>query len=124
MSKRALEDLAIFGGESDFGETLHVGRPNIGNRKRLVEYINDILDRHWLTNKGHYVREFEQKIAEGVSNCEIWDFGYFAFDHSSEAIGYYEYAEFVLSMRGHGQILPICFNTPVISLQNHPKHMG
>ena len=27
-------------------------------------------------------------------------------------------------MRGHGQIIPIAFNTPVISLENHPKHKG
>ncbi|TNF42373.1 MAG: hypothetical protein EP311_05410, partial [Cytophagales bacterium] len=60
----------------------------------------------------------------GIANTEVWDFGYFAFDHSDEAVGYYKYAEFVLAMRGHGQIVPIAFNTPVISLENHPKHRG
>ncbi|WP_439475252.1 polysaccharide pyruvyl transferase family protein [Algoriphagus formosus] len=65
-----------------------------------------------------------EEVAAGIANTEVWDFGYFAFDHSDEAVGYYQYAEFVLAMRGHGQIVPISFNTPVISLENHPKHRG
>lgn len=68
--------------------------------------------------------ELSEKIADGISNTEVWDFGYFAFDHSKQAIGYYKHANFVLSMRGHGQIVPICFNTPVITIGNHPKHIG
>ena len=63
-------------------------------------------------------------IADGIDNAIVWNFGYFAFNHSDEVVGYYKYAEFVISMRGHGQIVPICFNTPVISLINHPKHRG
>lgn len=65
-----------------------------------------------------------EEVSAGIANTEVWDFGYFAFDHSDEAVGYYKYAEFVLAMRGHGQIVPIAFNTPVISLENHPKHRG
>ena len=50
---------------------LHVGRPNIGNRERLLERFNDILDRRWLTNSGPFVKEFEERIAErlGVRHC-------------------------------------------------------
>ncbi len=71
MSKRRLDDLAIFGGGPAFRETFHIGRPNIGNRQLLTKYINDILDRRWLTNRGHYVREFEEEIAGlvGVKHC-------------------------------------------------------
>ncbi|GAB2481156.1 polysaccharide pyruvyl transferase family protein [Algoriphagus taiwanensis] len=65
-----------------------------------------------------------EEVSAGIANTKVWDFGYFAFDHSDEAVGYYKYAEFVLAMRGHGQIVPIAFNTPVISLENHPKHRG
>jgi polysaccharide pyruvyl transferase WcaK-like protein len=68
--------------------------------------------------------ELSGQIAQGIANTEVWDFGYFAFDHSDEAVGYYKFAEFVIAMRGHGQIVPIAFNTPVISLENHPKHRG
>lgn len=64
-------DLAYFGGEPAFKEKLYVGCPNIGNRERFLERVNDILDRRWLTNNGKYVQEFEQKVAEylGVKHC-------------------------------------------------------
>jgi len=65
-----------------------------------------------------------EKIAIGIRNTKVWDFSKFAFDNCVESVGYYQNAEFVLAMRGHGQIIPIAFNTPVISLENHPKHAG
>lgn len=64
------------------------------------------------------------EVCGGIPNTEIWDFGRYAFDDCPGAIGYYQDAEFVLAMRGHGQIVPLAFNTPVISLENHPKHSG
>tara|TARA_R110001583_G_scaffold69129_2_gene196186 strand:- start:27953 stop:29032 length:1080 start_codon:yes stop_codon:yes gene_type:complete len=64
------------------------------------------------------------EVVAGIDNADVWDFGYYAFDHSAESLGYYQHAKFVLAMRGHGQIVPICFNTPVIMLENHPKHRG
>lgn len=66
-----IDDLAIFGGAPAFPEKLHVGRPNIGDRERLFERINDMLDRRWLTNRGPYVLELEQRLAEmlGVRHC-------------------------------------------------------
>jgi len=69
--KKSLEDLALFGGTPAFSETIHVGRPNVGNCKNLLRRINDILERRWLTNSGVYVREFEQRVAEllGVKHC-------------------------------------------------------
>lgn len=69
--KNQLRQLAIFGGVPAFQEQLHVGRPNIGNRDRFLERVNDILDRKWLTNKGPYVQEIEQRIADfiGVKHC-------------------------------------------------------
>jgi dTDP-4-amino-4,6-dideoxygalactose transaminase len=69
--KRALGDLAILGGSPAFTEKLHVGRPNIGNRERFLERVNDILDRRWLTNNGCYVQDFEARIARavGVRHC-------------------------------------------------------
>ena len=69
--KTKIDDLAIFGGNPEFQEKLHVGRPNIGNRERLLERINDLLDKRWLTNNGPYVQEFQQRVAEilGVKHC-------------------------------------------------------
>jgi dTDP-4-amino-4,6-dideoxygalactose transaminase len=63
MSKKAVGELAIFGGTPAFKDVLHVGQPNIGNREKFTAQINDILDRRWLTNGGAYVTEFEKRIA-------------------------------------------------------------
>ena len=69
--KKELADLAIFGGTQAFTRTLHVGQPNIGDRRRFAERVADILDRRWLTNGGTYLNEFEKRIAEitGVQHC-------------------------------------------------------
>src|SRR5438876_272011 len=69
--KDCLEDLAVFGGPSCFDHALHVGSPNLGDRQRVRERIEDALTRRWLTNDGPYVAEFERRIAErlGVAHC-------------------------------------------------------
>src|SRR5258706_4660542 len=69
--KTNLTDLALLGGSPAFAEKLHVGRPNIGNREKLLARINDMLDRRWLTNDGPFVLEFEKKICDfiGVRHC-------------------------------------------------------
>lgn len=64
--KKQLHELAIFGGLPTFQEKLHVNRPNIGSREILIQRINDILDRRWLSNNGVLVQEFEQHIASLV----------------------------------------------------------
>jgi dTDP-4-amino-4,6-dideoxygalactose transaminase len=71
MSMNRLEDLAVYGAPPAFNEKLHVGRPNIGDRAKLLERVNNILDNRWLTNDGPYVQEFEQRIADmiGVRHC-------------------------------------------------------
>ena len=64
-------ELAIFGNPPAFPEKVHVGRPNTGNRERLLARIGDMLDRAWFTNNGPYVQEFEAKLAAfcGVRHC-------------------------------------------------------
>jgi dTDP-4-amino-4,6-dideoxygalactose transaminase len=58
--------LAVFGAPPAFAETLHVGRPNIGDRARLFERFGDLLDRRWLTNDGPFVQELEQRLASAL----------------------------------------------------------
>ena len=89
IPQKMLDDLAIFGGEPVFAEKLHVGRPNIGNRDRLLERINDILDRRWLTNAGVYVQEFERRIADmiGVQHCIAMCNGTVALEIAIRALG-------------------------------------
>lgn len=67
MSTATVGDLAIFGGPPAFENVLHVGQPNIGNREKFIGYINDILDRRWLTNGGTYVTDFEKRIADTIN---------------------------------------------------------
>jgi dTDP-4-amino-4,6-dideoxygalactose transaminase len=62
--KTHANQLAIFGGPPAFVEPLHVGAPNIGNRDRLLERFEAMLDRRRLSNDGPFVREFEAKAAE------------------------------------------------------------
>lgn len=66
-----VDGLAVCGGAPAFGEVLHVGRPNVGDRERFEARVGDILDRRWLTNDGRYVQEFERRIADltGVKHC-------------------------------------------------------
>ena len=71
MVNDPLESLAIFGATPAFNEQLHVGRPNIGDREKLLARINKILDDRWLTNNGPFVQELERRIAEtaGARHC-------------------------------------------------------
>ena len=66
MKTLGAKTLGIFSGIPIFKEPYHVGRPNIGNREAFLERANDMLDRRWLTNRGPFVRELEQKISEYI----------------------------------------------------------
>jgi dTDP-4-amino-4,6-dideoxygalactose transaminase len=73
MTNTLLEEtsLAVLGGKAAFKEPLHVGRPNIGDRRLLLSLVEQLLDRGWLTNNGPFVQEFEKRIADmlGVKHC-------------------------------------------------------
>jgi len=62
------EQLAIFGGPPAFAEAdaLHVGRPNVGDRRRLLDRIADAVEQRRLTNDGPYVLELERRLAEAL----------------------------------------------------------
>jgi len=71
MAKNTIEDLAFWNGNPIFQEVLHVGRPNIGNREIFIKRVNNMFDRHWLSNNGPYVQELESTLANylGVKHC-------------------------------------------------------
>src|SRR2546425_1400318 len=81
--------LAILSGRPAFREPLHVGRPNVGDRTRLLERINDLLDRRWLTNNGPFVQELERRIESflGVRNCIAVCNGTMALEIAIRALG-------------------------------------
>ena len=68
-----MNELAFFGGRPTFGELLHVGRPNIGDRERFLARMNDMFNRRWLSNDGPFAQELEKKIAMllGVKHCLV-----------------------------------------------------
>ncbi len=108
--------------ESRFG-TLENRRVFIHEMREITKNLSN---KYMVVFAPHVPEDIDisKEISEGIINTKIWEFKYFAFDHSSESLGYYQFAEFVIAMRGHGQIVPIAFNTPVIALENHPKHRG
>ena len=63
--------LALLGGTPTFQESLHVGRPNLGDREAMLRRVNEIFDRRWFTNDGPQVKEFEARIQDfvGVKHC-------------------------------------------------------
>jgi dTDP-4-amino-4,6-dideoxygalactose transaminase len=66
-----MQTLALNGGQPRFSQPLHVGRPNLGDTRRLFERLEGIMQRRWLTNDGPVVGEFERRICEitGVKHC-------------------------------------------------------
>jgi dTDP-4-amino-4,6-dideoxygalactose transaminase len=72
LTKKTIHDLAIFGGQKSFEQPFHVGRPNIGDKERLLQRISEIVERRWLTNGGPCVEEFEQQLRQllGVGHCD------------------------------------------------------
>lgn len=89
MTVSSLQSLAIFGGPPAFTEPLHVGRPNMGDRERLMGRIEDILDRRWFTNNGPYVQAFERRVQEycGVQECVATCNGTIALELLMRAVG-------------------------------------
>ena len=80
--------MALFGGRRIFDDPFYVGRPNLGDRSRLMQRLNDILDRRWLSNFGHYVQEFEKRIAEiaGTKHAVACSNGTVALEIASRAL--------------------------------------
>jgi dTDP-4-amino-4,6-dideoxygalactose transaminase len=84
-----MTNLAILGGPPAFAEPMHVGRPNIGDRDRLMERIEGVIDERWLTNDGPLVHELEQAVAEvvGVPHCIAMCNGTIALEIAIRAAG-------------------------------------
>jgi dTDP-4-amino-4,6-dideoxygalactose transaminase len=88
-SKENIHELAIFGGSPAFAQQLHVGRPNIGSREKLMALIEDALDRRWFSNGGPYVKELEARLSEitGAKHCIAICNGTVALEIAIRALG-------------------------------------
>lgn len=100
---------AILGGPPAFDQPLYVGRPNIGDRERLMERIEGILDRVQLTNDGPLVREFEAMVADvvGVRQCVAMCNGTVALEIAIRAAG----------LTGDAVVSPVTFVATAHALQ-------
>jgi dTDP-4-amino-4,6-dideoxygalactose transaminase len=80
--------LAVNGASPLFAEPLHVGRPNIGNRERFLQRVNEILDRRWLSNDGPVAQQFEGALAAflGVKHCVAMCNGTIALEIATRAL--------------------------------------
>jgi hypothetical protein len=56
---------------------LYVERPNICNRERFLQCVNEILDRRWLSNNGPVVQEGREKNCRLSSSKNMFAFGHF-----------------------------------------------
>jgi dTDP-4-amino-4,6-dideoxygalactose transaminase len=87
--KEVVIDLAKFGGTPIFGEERHVGMPNIGERQKFMDRVNEAFDRRWLTNDGPMVREFEERIASLTDSrhCVVVSSGTMGLEVAARALG-------------------------------------
>lgn len=89
MLSDSLNTLGIFSNQPEFSQVLHVGKPNIGDRKKLYSRIDDMLDRNWLTNNGPFVKELEKRISDylDVKHCIAMCNGTVALEIVTRALG-------------------------------------
>lgn len=82
-------DLAINGAQPLFPAPLHVGRPNIGDRARFQQLLDQMFERNWFSNDGPIVREFERKVESylGVKHCVAMCNGTIALEIAIRALG-------------------------------------
>jgi len=81
--------LAVFGSKPGFAEPLHVGRPNLPDKQAILDRLAGALDRHWLTNGGPLVAEFERRVADaaGVKHCIAVANGTIGLEFAVRALG-------------------------------------
>lgn len=98
------------------------------NMVQLCKYLSEIKGYKVILSPHCFPDvEISEKIAKVVNNQNVKVWNYYEMireDNIISGLGYYKWAKFVLAMRGHAQIGPIGMNVPVISIVNHPKHLG
>lgn len=82
--------LAMLGGRPLFGEPLHVGRPNLPDRKRFGELLDCMFENRWFTNYGPLVKVLQSRLQEklGVRHCIPLCNGTVALELAYRAMGF------------------------------------
>ncbi len=86
----SIKRLTLFGGDPEFSRTLHVGTPNIGDTKRFLTRVENLLNRRVLTNRGPLVRELESRMTEllSVKHCVTMSNGTAALEIATRALNF------------------------------------
>ena len=89
-SVSSARDLAINGAMPLFSEPLHVGRPNIGSRVQFDSLVDAMFERHWLSNDGPLVKQFESELCKflGVKHCVAMCNGTIALEIATRALDF------------------------------------
>lgn len=82
--------LALLGGRPLFGEPLHVGRPNLPDRRRFGELLDCMFENRWFTNYGPLVKVLQSRLEEklGVRHCIPLCNGTVALELAYRAMGF------------------------------------
>ena len=82
-------DLAIFGSKPLFAEQLCVNRPNVGNRNKFLDRVNEMFDCQIFTNGGSMVSQLEHEISDflNVKHCVLTCNGTMALQLISQSLG-------------------------------------
>lgn len=81
--------LAIFTGRPLFDEPLHVGRPNLPDRKTFDGFVDWMFENRWFTNSGPLVKLFQARLQEKlrVRHCIPMCNGTIALELAYRAVG-------------------------------------
>ncbi len=81
---------ALLGGRPLFGEPIHVGRPNLPDRRRFGELLDCMFENRWFTNYGPLVRVLQSRLQEklGVRHCIPLCNGTIALELAYRAMGF------------------------------------
>ncbi len=91
----------------------------------IAEVVNNISEDVIFIPHVYYDIALNEKISQKLTRkVEFFNFGANAFDNIDAFLYQYSQAKYVISMRGHSQIIPFAHNVPVLCLSNHPKHTG
>jgi dTDP-4-amino-4,6-dideoxygalactose transaminase len=115
--------LAVFGEDPAFEVPLHVGRPNLGDRRAFRSRVESIFDRKWLSNNGPLVQEFEARLEDitGARHCVAVTNGTVGLELVIRALGLtgevivpsYTFIATVHALRWHGLTPVFCDVDPV-----------
>ncbi|MDA7929268.1 polysaccharide pyruvyl transferase family protein [Akkermansiaceae bacterium] len=93
---------------------------------RMRGVISDLAKKYKVIVLPHVFDDIRisEQVTEGIENAHVLNFSSYAFDQCEEVMKYYRDARLVLAMRGHGQIVPLGFRTPVVTFSAHDKVGG